>query len=184
MITSTLLTGPALLLSDEGGFNIFDPNTIGNFLWTLLIFLLALPVMWKMVFGPIAAALLERDGKAAEAVNAARAASDDAERARAEVEVVLGNANAEAKKLVASATSRAETRERDIVENAKKEAEAMVTGARSQIEAERDKAVATIRNEVVDLSMKAATQVVGRNVGSEDDRRLVQDIVNASGGKS
>ena len=186
MITSTLLLAPvrysALLLAESGEFNIFDPNTIGNFLWTLLIFLIALPLMWKFVFGPIAAALIERDAQAAAAVNAAQAASEDAERARAEVEVVLGNANAEAKKVIAAATSRAEVRERDIIDNAKKESEAMITSARSQIEAERDKAVATIREEVVDLSMKAATEVLGRNVGGEDDRRLAKSIVESTNG--
>lgn len=185
MITSTLLLAysrfSALLLAESGEFNIFDPNTIGNFLWTLLIFLIALPLMWKFVFGPIADALIERDAQAAAAVNAAQAASDDAERARAEVEVVLGNANAEAKKVIAAATSRAEVRERDIIEGAKKESEAMITSARAQIEAERDKAVATIREEVVDLSMKAASEVLGRNVGGDDDRRLAKSIVESSG---
>ncbi len=181
-MTHALLNSFSLLVSEDGGFNIFDPAGAGNFIWTLLIFGLSLPLMWKMVFGPIAAALVERDSKAAEAVHAARAASEEAERSRAEVEVALGNANAEAKKIVSAATSRAEIRERDIVDNAKKEAEAMIISARSAIEGERDKAVATIRGEVVELSMKAATEVLGRNVGSEDDRRLVKDIVSASGG--
>ena len=100
---------------------------------------------------------------------------------RAEVEVALGNANAEAKKILASATSRAEARERDIVENAKKEAEAMIVKAKADIDGEREKAVAQIRSEVVDLSMKAATEVLGRAVGADDDRRLAEEIVSASG---
>jgi len=174
-----LLNNVALLAAGDGKFNPLDPNGAGNLIWTLLIFLLALPFMWKMVFGPISAALLERDSKANEAVNAAQAASEQAERSRAEVEVALGNANAEAKKIVAAATARAETRERDIVENAKNEA--MITSARTSIEAERDKAVATIRGEVVDLSLKAATEVLGRKVDGEDDKRLAESIINASG---
>lgn len=170
----------ALIPAEGGGFNPLDPNGLGNFIWTLLIFLLSLPLMWKFVFGPIAAALEERDAKANEAVFAAKEASEAAEKSRAEVEIALGNANAEAKKLIAAATTRAEVRERDIVEGAKKEAEAMIENARAQIGAERDKALAQIRGEVVDLSMKAATEVLGRNVGSEDDRRLVQDIVGGA----
>ncbi len=176
-----LLNNVALLAAADGKFNPLDPNGAGNLIWTLLIFLLALPFMWKMVFGPISAALLERDAKANEAVHAAQKASEQAERSRAEVEVALGNANAEAKKIVAAATARAETRERDIVDNAKKEAEAMITSARASIEAERDKAVATIRGEVVDLSLKAATEVLGRKVDGEDDKRLAESIINASG---
>ena len=42
----------------------------------------------------------------------------------------------------------------------------MITSARPSIEAERDKAVATIRGEVVDLSARrAATEVLGRKRG-------------------
>ena len=92
----------------------------------------------------------------------------------------MGNANAEAKKTIQAATARAETRERDIIETAKKEADAMVTKARGEIQAERDKALAEVRSEVVGLTMKAATGVLGRSVGSEDDRRLAQDIVGAN----
>ncbi|QDV06737.1 ATP synthase subunit b [Planctomycetes bacterium Poly30] len=179
MLTHAILERLPLLLA-EGGFNVFDLNGAGNFLWTLIIFFLALPLMWKMVFGPITAALIERDSKASAAIHAAEAASEAAERSRAEVELALGNANAEAKKTIQAATSRAEARERDIIDTAKKEADAMVTQARSQIQAERDKALAEIRGEVVGLTMQAATQVLGRSVGSEDDRRLAQDIVGAN----
>lgn len=181
MLTHATSSSLALLLAEGGKFDVFDPNGAANFLWTLLIFGLALFPMWKFVFGPIASALVARDAQAAEAIHAAQAASEAAERSRAEVEVALGNANAEAKKTIQAATARAEARERDIVEAAKKEAEQMVASARSQIAAERDKALAEIRSEVVDLSMKAATGVLGRTVGSEDDRRLAQDIVGAKG---
>ena len=40
------------------------------------------------------------------------------------------------------------------------------------------------RGEVVELSMKAATEVLGRNVGSEDDRRLVTELVSSTRGQA
>ena len=56
----------------------------------------------------------------------------------------------------------------------------MIEGARTQIRAEQEKALASIRAEVVDLSIAAASKVIARNVGSEDDRRLVQEMVSDS----
>ena len=135
--------------------------------------------MWKIVFSKVAAGLSERDAKASEAIVAAERANEEAERARAEVEVRLGEAQAEAAKLMTLAKERAEVRERDIVDNAKREAEAMISSARTTIEVEKDKALAAIRGEVVALSMNAASKVLGRNVGSEDDRRLVEELVGA-----
>ncbi|MDA1265849.1 MAG: F0F1 ATP synthase subunit B [Planctomycetota bacterium] len=163
----------------EGGFNPLDVNT-GSFFWTLVIFVIALPFMWKVVFGPITAALYARDAQASEAAQAAQKARDEAAEDRARVEVALGEAQAEAARQLAAARERAEARERDIVENAKREAGAMIEGARTQIRAEQEKALASIRAEVVDLSIAAASKVIARNVGSEDDRRLVQEMVSDS----
>ena len=103
--------------------------------------------------------------------------------ARAEVVVKLGEAQAEAAKVMAQARERAETREREIVEAAKAEAMAMVDTARKNIESEQDKAIAAIRSEVVELSLNAASKVLSRRVDSDDDRRLVSELVS-SGGES
>lgn len=171
---------PHLLALAEGGG--FDPLSLtggGNTLWTWVIFLIALPLMWKFVMAPITQALLERDKAAAKAIETAEKASAEAERARAEVEVRLGEAEAEASKLLAAARERAEGREREIVDAAKQEATALLENARRNIQAEQDKAIAAIRNEVVDLTVHAAGELMGRRVDSEDDRRLVGELVSA-----
>ena len=83
--------------------------------------------------------------------------------------------------LMALARERAEARERDIVDSAKREAGAMIESARGAIQAEQEKALSAIRNEVVDLSLNAASKVIGRNVGSQDDRKLVSELVAGAG---
>lgn len=166
------------VLAEEGGLDFFDPAGAGNLIWTVVIFVIAVPFMWKMVFGPVAQALEERDDHQARAIAAAEKASTAAEAARAEVEVKLGEAHAEAQALMAAARERAEAREHEILAAAKDEATAMVEGARKAIRAEQDKAISTIRSEVVELSMSAASQVLERQVTGDDDRRLVESIVS------
>ena len=158
MIHSTFLA--SLVATSEGGFNPLDVGGAGNFLWTIIIFVAALYPMWKMVFSKITESMENRDARAAEAIIAAERASVEAEKSRAAVEVALGEAHAEAAKLLVGARERAESRERDIIENA-----------------EQDKALSAIRDEVVELSLHAASQVLGRSVGTEDDRRLVSELV-------
>ena len=163
--------------SDGGGFNPLSLDGGGNLFWTVLIFAVALPFMWKIVMGPVTSALEERDDLAARAITAAEKAQSAAEKAQADVEVALGNAKAEAAGLLAEARKRAEVREHEIVEAAKSEAASMVESARKAIRTEQDKAISTIRNEVVELSINAASRVIERNIGSEDDRRFVSDLV-------
>jgi F-type H+-transporting ATPase subunit b len=165
------------LLVAEGGFNPLDPSLGGGSLWTWIIFLVALPFIWKVVMGPIAKALVERDERAARSVEEAKQAAEAAERSRAEVDAKLTEARAEVAKELAEARTRATA----IVDGAKLEAqkarETELEAARRAIKAEQDKAIAAIREEVVDLSISGARAVLKRNVGGDDDRRMVADLV-------
>lgn len=171
----------ALLPSAASGqdFDPVDPSGGGLALWTWIIFLVALPFMWKVVMGPIAKALAERDERANAAVDEAKRASEDAQRARAEVESKLREAGSSAQRTMDEARMRAEAREKELLDKAKKEAGELLEGARGAIRAEQEKALAAIRREVVDLSLSAASQVIGRKVDGEDDRRLAGEIVGA-----
>lgn len=179
-----LLAIASALLAEEGGghggggFNPFDPIGMGGILWTWIIFLGALIPIWIQVMGPITRALSERDDRANEAIVTAKRASQEAEAARAEVEVKLGEARAEAAQLLAQARERATVREKEIVDEAQARSRELVESARRTIEAEKQKAVAAIRDEVVEISLAGAQAVIGRNVGGEDDRRLVGDLVD------
>ncbi|HVS09705.1 MAG TPA: F0F1 ATP synthase subunit B [Planctomycetota bacterium] len=168
----------ALVPAPEGDFNPFDPAQGGGMLWTWVIFGAALFFMWRFVMGPVVRALEARDGAARKAIEDAERASRDAEAARAEVEVRLGEARAEAVRLLAEARERAGVREREIVEDAEKRSHAMIEAARRAIRVEQDKAIAAIRDEVVELSLASARAVLERNVGGEDDRRLVSQMVS------
>jgi F-type H+-transporting ATPase subunit b len=64
-----------------------------------------------------------------------------------------------------------------MVEAAKAEAAELLDGARRAIRVEQDKAIAAIRGEVVELSLRAASKVLDRNVGSEDDRRIASQVL-------
>jgi F-type H+-transporting ATPase subunit b len=130
--------------------------------------------------GPITRGLIERDEKSTAAIAAAEAANRSAQEARAEVDRRLAEAQRESATMVEAARLRADAREKELVEDAKRNAAALLDRARSEIQAEQDKAVATIRKQVVDLSLAAAGQVLKRKVDAADDRRLVEELVSAT----
>ncbi len=172
----SLITGAAAS-GGEGGFNPIDFAAGGNVFWTWVVFAVSLPLIWMVVMGPVARALEERDARSERAIAAAEHASREAEKARADLEVALGEAQAEGARFLAEARTRAEARGHEIVEAAKNEAAGLVESARRVIRAEQDKAIAAIRNEVVELSLEAASKVLDRNVKGEDDRRFVAQLV-------
>lgn len=177
----------AFLASEGGGgFNPLDLHGIGGFFWTLVIFVVAVIPIWIVVMGPVTKALLARDAKASEAIASAEKASRDALDAKAAVENKLRAAEAEAAKIVDAARGRGEAVERQLKEQAARDAAAMLDRAKAEIRGEQERAIATIRREVVDVSLNAAGKVLARKVDGQDDRRLVEELVStaAKGGRA
>jgi len=173
---------PAFLVSEGGGFNPLNPSEASNLLWTLVIFFAGLPLMWKFVFGPITRALDARDGRARAAVKEAEAARDEAKRAQAAVEERLAAVGAEAQKILGESRERAEVEARAMVDRAREEITRERDRATSDIEGSRAKALEEIRAEVVDLAIRAASEVVGRNFDAADQRTLARSVVEAAAG--
>jgi len=167
--------------AEGGGFNPLDLAQGGGLFWTLVIFLVSLPFIWKMVMGPITRALEARDAAASHAIKAAEDAKSGAEKARAEIEAQLTAARTQAGAILEEARARGESREREMLDTAKKEAGALLERARNEIRAEQDKAISTIRKQVVELSINAAGQVLRRKVDAADDRRLAEELVANAG---
>lgn len=165
-----------LIASEEGGFNPLDFTDLGVAFWTWVILLIAIPFIWKFVMNPVMKSMEDRDAKAVEAISSALKASAEAQNAKLEVEQRLAEARAMAQKTVEDAKRRAEARERELVQAAEKRAKDLEEAATRAIQTEKEKALAAIRDEVVDLSLRAASRVIERNVGSEDDKRLVREV--------
>lgn len=167
-----------LLISSEGGFNLLDFGPWANFVWTLLIFLVALPLMWVFVFKPITKALEERDHKAEEAVRASEEAKHAAQKAQAECESQLAGVRTEGQRILAESQSQAESRFKEIVAAAQTEASKNLERARTEIEREKNKALFEIREEVVDLTLETASKMLARKVSDEDSKKFVRDAVS------
>ena len=175
-----MTTAILLLPAEGGGFNPLDFTQLGIMIWTWIIFLAALPFIWKVVMGPISRSILARDERATAAIAAAESAKAEAEKARVAVEASLAEARAESVRTVEAARARAEVRERELIDEAKAASEKLLQQARTEIQSEQAKAVAQIRAQVVELSIAAAGKVLERKVDAADDRRLVEELVSAS----
>jgi len=163
-----------LALVPEGGLSsMFDVGQSG-YLWTILIFLIALPFIWKVVFGPITRALDEREMRAREAARQAEAAREETRRMKEAIQEDLDQARKEAAARVAEARVRAENREKEILAGA--QAEAARDRARATAEIERALASAReqLRAEAVELGIQIAEKVLVREFTPGDQDRLVQ----------
>jgi len=67
------------------------------------------------------------------------------------------------------------------MEKTRQEQEELLERARRDINAERERAVTELRREAVDLSLAAASKLIGERLNSETDRRIVQEYLASLG---
>jgi F-type H+-transporting ATPase subunit b len=152
----------------------------GATIWTLIVFVVALPVMWKFVYGPITKALEERDQKVEDSILAADKARKDAEAQMAQAKAELQKAQENAKRMVEEAMARAEKQAAEAVRVADERAKQELQKARDTIAAEKRQALQEIKALAVDLTISAAGKLLKHEVDAQKNRPLVQQFVAAA----
>jgi F-type H+-transporting ATPase subunit b len=182
MLSSLASLAAAMPLPREGeGLGALLDFMPGAMLWTWLAFLVALPVMWKMVYGPITKGLESRDQKVEDSIAAAEQARQQAEQQMAAAKAELDKARAEGKRMVEEAVGRAERQAQEAMRAAEERAKVELQKAREAIAAEKRAALQEIRHLAVDLTIAATGNLLQQKVDDEAHRRLVRDFVKSGG---
>jgi F-type H+-transporting ATPase subunit b len=180
-LPALLLSTPVALLAqghgEEAGGGLFDIN-VGLIIWTIIIFLTVLFVLWRFAFGPILAAVNAREEGINKALEEARSRQEEAERLLEEHKQQLAEARRQAQEILAEGRDAAGRLQKDIEGKAREEGEAILTRARKEIEREKDAAVDAVRKEAVDLALAAASKLLHQKLDGEQDRKLVMDYVD------
>jgi F-type H+-transporting ATPase subunit b len=156
------------------------PFTIngGVIIWTLVIFGLLLAALAKWAWPAILKQVEEREARILKALDDAQKANADAQHLLAEYQGQMAMAKAEAQDLLAQGRLAGDKLREEMVAKGRSEQEELLERARREIAMERDRALAELRHEAVELSIAAASKVIGRNLDTEADRRLVQDYLS------
>tara|TARA_Y100001970_G_scaffold7287_1_gene8298 strand:+ start:1194 stop:1673 length:480 start_codon:yes stop_codon:yes gene_type:complete len=149
----------------------------GLLFWSVVTFLLLLVVLKKVAWGPIINALEQRENDIKDALNAAEEARKEAEKVSNDYEQSIKDAQRKSQQIIADSKESAEKIKAKIEVDASKKAETMLNDAKIQINAEKENAINEIKSIAVDLSIKAASKVVEKNIDNDDNRKLVNDVI-------
>lgn len=156
---------------------LLDPD-IETFIYTVVVFLLAFWILQKKAWGPISAALDERENKIRESLEAADRMREEQQAFQAEQEKVLAKARKEASAIVAEGKRDAEVVRDQVVNDAKTQAEEIKTRALSEIDQAKEKAVDEIHTRAVGLSITIAEKLIGHSVNEKDQDRIAKDTIS------
>ncbi len=153
----------------------------GLFLWTILTFMVLLGLLAKFAWNPLLALLDRREEMIRQSLDDAEEAKQELQRLQQESKEILSKARVEAQSILAQTRSEAEKLKGEIKQKAKAEADSIFRDAERQIQVETDKAIAVLKNEVVDLSLLVASKLIKKNLSKEDNQSLIEESLKQVG---
>jgi F-type H+-transporting ATPase subunit b len=147
-------------------------------LYTVIVFLLLLAVLWRFAWGPLMKALEEREARIAKRIADAEELRRAAEERLKEYERRIAAAKDEAAALIAEGRRDAEEVHGEIMATAAAESAKTLERAKREIQLAKEAAVHDLREQMVQLAAELASRVIKREVKPEDHRRLIEDAVN------
>ena len=155
--------------------------------WTALFVLLNTLTLFfvakKFLFGPVMKIIEDRQKEIDDMYSNATAAQANAEALEQEYKEKLSVAVETGERIVKDATVRAQSREEEIIRKANADAAAIMDKASSDIALEKKKALNDAKNEISEMALAIAGKVVGRELSSADQDRLVDSFIEELGGQ-
>lgn len=149
----------------------------GLFIWTIAVFVILLTLLKKFAWGPLLAALEERQESIRQSLDDVDQARQGLERVQQESEAIISKARVQADAIVSQTRADAAKVRDDLRQQAQVESQSIIKNAERQIQLETDRAVSQVRQEAVDLSLMIASKLIRRNLTKEDNQALIDEAL-------
>ena len=158
---------------------------IGVNFWTalfvLLNFLLLFFVAKKFLFKPVMKMIQSRQQEIDDMYAEAQTAKDSAQAMQAQYQAQLAAAQQTGDSIVKEAMTRGKNREEEIIRQANREAEAIRKKAAADIAREKKQVLNDAKNEISALAVEIAGKVVGANLDTAQQEKLVDSFLEELG---
>jgi F-type H+-transporting ATPase subunit b len=141
-------------------------------------FLILAAILTKFAYKPLMKVLKEREDQIAKSIESAEADELKAQELLKEYHDQLATARIQAQEIVDKAIKRAQEEREAHINETKREIDQLRKAAQAEIVQERERAVAQLKGEVVALSMAAATKIIGSNIDTEANDRLIGEFID------
>jgi F-type H+-transporting ATPase subunit b len=145
---------------------------------TIGIFLVLFPLIDSFFLVPLRDAIQDRNTNLERTFAEAEELRSEMSRMRSDYEKRLVETEAEARAHIQAQIREAQELRTTLMQEAASKTEALVSQAEADIAAERDRLISDLRGHVVDLALAAAEKVIGENMDSEKNRRMVDEFIS------
>ena len=170
---SLKVANPLAGLADKG-----IPIDLGSTIATVGVLLIVFPLVKMFFTDPLSQAIGERNANLEHTFSEAESLRAEMTRLRNDYEQQLAAANAAAREHIEAQIKEAQSLRQTLMSEAATRADAMIDRAQQEIASERERILGGLRTQVVELSLVAAEKIVGENMDTERNRKLVDEFVS------
>lgn len=149
----------------------------GQIVTQILGFILVLWIMKRFAWKPLLRILQERSERVKSELGEAEKQRLDMQKLRQEYEEKLREIDAEARAKLQEAVKNAQRIASEIKEDARGDVKEMLGRARDEIERDRAEALVQLRNEVVDIALRASEKVLRESMDTARHRKMVAEFI-------
>ena len=154
------------------------PLDLGKTLSSIGMFLVLFPVLKFFYFNPLGEAIHERTTSLEKTFSEAEDLRAEMTQMRSDYERRMAAKEAEARDQIQAQIKEAQQLRQTLMSEAAAKADELLKQATQEIESERARVKAELRLEVVNLTLSATEKLLGENVNSATNRRLVEEFIS------
>jgi len=154
------------------------PLELGMTIATIGVFMILFKVIESFFVVPLRDAINHRTSELEHTFTEAESLRNEMSAMRAEYEKKLAATEADARAKIQAQISEAQQLRQTLMSEATDKADQLVARAQQEIQSEKAKVIVELRTSVVDIALAAAEKVIGENMNSDRNRKLVEDFIN------
>lgn len=151
---------------------------LGKTVTNIGVFLIFIPVINMYFYVPLKEAMDARNSELESTFTETEQLRTQMQTLKTEYEARLIKTEAEARFQIQNQIKEAQNLRQQLMTEAGERADALIRQAELEIENEKAHAIATIRTHVVDLTLAAAEKVIGENMDTDKNRRLIAEFID------
>ena len=157
----------------------------GLMFWTIVTFLTLVWLLKRFAWGPLLAAIAEREAGLKAETAAAQQAREHSERIKAELAAQLAEAQARRQEVLSRAAQEGEALLAQFKAAAEADSRRLRDKTAAELAREKERLVGELRSEVADLSIQAAERLLRRSVDPVVEKAVLDDFLKdmAAGGR-
>lgn len=157
--------------------NASEQLALGNMVFVLLTFVVLLLCVGKFAWKPVTKMMQDRADKIANDLDSAENDKSEAAKLMAQRTEELQATQSQATTIINSAKDTASKRSDEILDEARENASSLKVKANAEIAQERTEAMASVKNDVAELSVSIAQKIIQKELKLDDQKALIDAYI-------